>query len=71
VFAGAAEVELDRQGRILLPAYLRDHISLGNDAVVVGARDHAEIWAPARWDDYRRSLEDPDALAEALQGLGI
>ena len=44
---------------------------LGTEAVVVGSRDHAEIWAPARWDDYRRSLEDPDALAEALQGLGI
>jgi MraZ protein len=71
IFAGAAEVELDRQGRILLPAYLREHIDLGNEAVVVGSRDHAEIWAPARWDDYRRSLEDPDALAEALQGLGI
>jgi len=71
IFAGAAEVELDRQGRILLPAYLREHIDLRNEAVVVGSRDHAEIWAPARWDDYRRSLEDPDALAEALQGLGI
>jgi DNA-binding transcriptional regulator/RsmH inhibitor MraZ len=56
---------------VLIPTYLREMAGLEAEAVVVGSRDHAEIWAPARWDDYRRSLEDPDALAEALQGLGI
>jgi MraZ protein len=71
IFAGAAEVEPDRQGRILLPAYLREHIDLGNDAVVVGSRDHAEIWVPATWATYAQGLEDPDELAEAFQGLGI
>ena len=71
IFAGAAEVELDRQGRILLPAYLREHIDLGNEAVVVGSRDHAEIWVPATWATYAQGLEDPDELAEAFQGLGI
>ena len=71
IFAGAAEVELDRQGRILLPAYLREHIELRNEAVVVGSRDHAEIWVPATWATYAQGLEDPDELAEAFQGLGI
>ena len=71
IFAGAAEVELDRQGRILLPAYLREHIDLRNEAVVVGSRDHAEIWVPATWATYAQGLEDPDELAEAFQGLGI
>jgi MraZ protein len=71
IFAGAAEVELDRQGRILLPAYLREHIDLGNEAVVVGSRDHAEIWVPSTWATYAQGLEDPDELAEAFQGLGI
>jgi MraZ protein len=71
IFAGALEVSLDGQGRVLIPTYLRETAGLESEAVVVGSRDHAEIWAPARWDDYRRSLEDPDALAEALQGLGI
>jgi MraZ protein len=71
IFAGAAEVELDRQGRILLPAYLREHIDLQNEAVVVGSRDHAEIWVPATWATYAQGLEDPDELAEAFQGLGI
>jgi MraZ protein len=71
VFAGAFEAELDRQGRILVPTSLRTFAQLDGEAVVVGSRDHAEIWAPARWDDYRRGLEDPDALAQAIAGLGI
>ena len=37
----------------------------------MGARDHAEIWAPGRWDDVRRGLEDPETLAAHLDGLGI
>ena len=71
IFAGAAETELDRQGRILLPAYLREGIGLTGEAVVVGVRDRAEIWAPATWATYRRSMDDPETFAKAIQGLGI
>ena len=71
IFAGAVEATLDGQGRILVPTFLRESAGLEGEAVVVGSSDHAEIWAPARWDDYRRGLEDPDTLAAALEGLGI
>jgi MraZ protein len=71
IFAGAVETELDGQGRVLVPNYLREMAGLEGEAVVVGSRDHAEIWAPARWDTYRRGLEDPDTLAQAIEGLGI
>ncbi len=71
IFAGANETDLDRQGRVLIPAYLREGIGLEADAVIVGARDHAEIWVPATWVDYRRAMDDPKAFAEAIQGLGI
>ena len=71
LFASAYEVELDKQGRIVVPASLRELAGLEGDAVIVGARDHAEIWSPSRWDDYRRSMEAPDAMAEHLTGLGI
>ena len=71
LFAGAFEVDLDRQGRMVIPASLRAWAGLESEAVVVGSRDHAEIWAPARWDEYRREMESPDALAEHLTGLGI
>ena len=59
IFAGAAEVELDRQGRVLLPAYLREHIELDGEAVVVGSRDHAEIWVPARGRPTPRGSRTP------------
>ena len=71
IFGGAFEADLDRQGRVVVPAYLREEAGLADEAVIVGSRDHAEIWAPQRWDDYRRQLEDPDRLAQALEGLGI
>jgi MraZ protein len=71
VFAGAFEADLDRQGRVVVPAYLREWAGLEGEAVIVGSRDHGEIWAPARWDDYRRALDDPESLAKALDGLGI
>jgi transcriptional regulator MraZ len=71
IFAGAFEAEVDRQGRILVPAYLREAAGLEGDSVVVGSRDHAEIWAPNRWDRYRRELDNPQSLAKALEGLGI
>ena len=71
IFAGASETDIDRQGRILLPSYLREGIGLEGEAVVVGSRDHAEIWAPATWADDRRAMDDPAAFAQAIQGLGI
>jgi len=71
IFGGALEAELDRQGRVLLPAYLREEAGLNDEALVVGARDHAEIWAPDRWAEYSRAMQDPSAFAEAISGLGI
>ena len=71
VFAAAVEAELDGQGRVLLPAYLREAVGLTTDAVIVGSRDHAEIWSPAGWADYSKALDDPQALADAFEGLGI
>ena len=68
---GVGHFLIDRQGRIVVPASLRDLLGLANDAVIVGARDHAEIWEPAAWDDYRKAMEAPDALAAHLTGLGI
>ena len=71
LFSGAFETELDRQGRVLVPQGLRAFAGLEDEAMVLGSRDHAEIWAPARWDTYSESLDDPDAFARAIAGLGI
>ena len=71
LFAGAFETELDRQGRVLVPLGLRTFAGLESEALVLGSRDHAEIWSPQRWGEYSRSLDDPDAFARAIAGLGI
>ncbi|HET7519941.1 MAG TPA: division/cell wall cluster transcriptional repressor MraZ [Candidatus Limnocylindria bacterium] len=70
--SGAVEVELDRQGRVLVPAYLREYAGIEGDVVVVGALDRLELWAPSAWQPYRAKIEDePEALAEHLADLGI
>ncbi len=71
VFSTAIDAQMDKQGRILLPSYLRISVGLEGEAVLVGSRDHAEIWAPSRWDTYRQALDDPQELARAFEGLGI
>jgi MraZ protein len=71
LFAGAFETELDRQGRVLVPQGLREFAGLEDEAMVLGSRDHAEIWSPVRWGTYSKSLDDPDAFAQAIAGLGI
>ncbi|MEY4389332.1 MAG: hypothetical protein RLZZ432_1051 [Chloroflexota bacterium] len=71
LFGSAFEVELDAQGRLLLPATLREWGGLAGEAMVVGARDHAEIWTPARWSSYRGGMETSDNLAAQLEGLGF
>ena len=56
-FANAAEVELDKQGRMIVPAPLVKHARLGRDVVVAGVYDHLEIWDRAAWDDQRKRVE--------------
>jgi MraZ protein len=71
--SGAVEVELDRQGRVLVPSYLREYAAIeSGEVVVVGALNRLELWSPARWTPYRSQIEEqPEALAEHLSDLGI
>ena len=52
LFAGADEGALDKQGRIGIPAHLREYADLDKDVVVIGVMDRIEIWDPARWREY-------------------
>ena len=70
LFAGAFETELDRQGRVLVPGNLRGFAGLEHEALVLGSRDHAEVWAPGRWETYSTALEG-EAFTDAIAGLGI
>ncbi len=60
-FSGASEVELDKQGRVMIPAALLDHAGLGREVVVAGVRDHLEIWDRAKW---RQELKEVEGSAE-------
>ena len=71
LFAAAFEITLDRQGRFVLPAVLREFAGLESEVVVVGARNHLEFWSPPIWRTYSAQMDQPDVLAEHLQGLGI
>ena len=51
-FSQAERLELDRQGRMRVPAELVRHASLDKDAVLVGVRDHLELWDQSKWDAY-------------------
>ncbi|MCW3491243.1 division/cell wall cluster transcriptional repressor MraZ [Dethiobacter alkaliphilus] len=51
-FSGAAECELDKQGRVLVPNNLRDHAKLLKDAVVIGVSNRVEIWSQEVWGSY-------------------
>lgn len=71
-FSGATECEVDKQGRILLPANLREYAQLEKDVVLVGVSSRVEIWSQALWTDYSRQAEDAYTLAaESLVNLGI
>ena len=70
LFAGAFETELDRQGRVVVPGHLRGFAGLEHEALVLGSRDHAEVWAPGRWETYSQALEG-EAFTDAIAGLGI
>ena len=63
LFAGAAEAEPDKQGRVMLPPALITHAKLTREVVVAGVRDHVEIWDRATW---RTHLEDVEGSAELV-----
>jgi len=60
-YSGAAEGELDKQGRIGIPGALLEHAQLVRDVVVAGVHDHLEIWDRASW---RRELAEVEGSAE-------
>ena len=68
--AGAAQVELDKQGRILLPATLRTFAGLENNVVLVGVGSRVEIWSKDKWETMSAD-EDMDSIAAAMEGLGL
>lgn len=57
LFSTSVKVEADKQGRIVVPAELRDYAFIVKDVSVIGAGDHAEIWERERWDAVTVQLD--------------
>ncbi|HWQ89781.1 MAG TPA: division/cell wall cluster transcriptional repressor MraZ [Desulfitobacteriaceae bacterium] len=71
-FSGANECEVDKQGRILLPANLREYAQLEKEIILVGVSSRVEIWSQALWLDYSSQAESAYVnSAESLVHLGI
>ena len=68
--AGAALVEVDKQGRILLPSVLREFAALEKDVVLVGVGSRVEIWDKKRWEEAT-AFDDMDEVAEHMADLGL
>ena len=68
--AGAASVEVDKQGRILLPAVLRDFAGITKDAVLVGVGSRVEIWSKDRWEGTV-TYQDMEEIYRHMIELGI
>ena len=72
MLAGAMQVSLDSQGRILLPDYLREYAGLNKEAVIAGLFNRVEIWDKQKWQEYKTRTEaESDEIAEKLTDLNI
>ena len=66
-FGSAAEVEFDRQGRILIPGTLREYAQLKKDVTILGTGDKIEIWAQEAYEEYAAKIvPDMEEIAENL-----
>ncbi|MBI4982722.1 MAG: division/cell wall cluster transcriptional repressor MraZ [Candidatus Omnitrophica bacterium] len=67
LFSGAVEIIPDKQGRILLPQYLKEHAGIKKDVVLVGVSNRIEIWAKDKWNEfYSSSQQSFEEIAEKL-----
>ncbi|MBX4199937.1 division/cell wall cluster transcriptional repressor MraZ [Candidatus Parcubacteria bacterium] len=72
MFSGASEIDVDSQGRVLIPDFLKDFAKLQTTVVFAGVHDRIEIWSDGRWNEYKKHIESQaDMMAEKLGSVGI
>jgi MraZ protein len=66
-FAGATNIECDRQGRILIPKYLKDYAGIKRDVMIIGVSNRIEVWSKEAWQHYYNGAKDSfEDIAEKL-----
>jgi len=72
MLAGAMDVELDKQGRAVLPEYLRAYAGMKKNIILAGLFNRLELWDEEKWELYKKKVEsDADSVAEKLGELGF
>ena len=72
MLAGAVDVDVDKQGRILIPDFLKSYAGLGRNVIVAGIYNRLEIWDEKKWQEYKKKAEkNTDEIAEQLGKLGV
>lgn len=72
MLAGAMDVDVDNQGRIILPEYLRRYATLKKDVVVAGLYNRLELWDADKWATYTKRTEaESNTIAEQMSELGV
>ena len=71
MLAGAMDCDIDKQGRIILPGYLKEFAKINKKAVITGLYNRIEIWSEELWQAYKIQTEqNSNAIAEQLGSLG-
>ena len=72
MLSGATDAQLDSQGRILVPDYLKEYAGFQKETVIAGLYNRLEIWDKDSWNKYKQEAEkNQDEVAEQLGKLGV
>lgn len=70
-FSGANEIDMDKQGRALIPQNLLEYAQVHKDIVSIGVSTRIEVWSKEKWEEYNNLNIDFDGIAEKMSELGI
>jgi MraZ protein len=72
MLAGAMDVDVDKQGRVVLPEYLREYAGMEKSIVIAGLYNRLELWDEDEWEEYKEATEgQAGEIAEKLGELGL
>ena len=71
MFSGASEAQPDRNGRVLIPPFLRTYAEMDTEVYVVGVGQYIEIWSKAGWEAQLTKMNDPEANSKRFAALNL